>query len=601
MSAAVPITVSLTQLVVDVVLATPVQGDIFFRGATKWNNLPAGTSGQFLKTLGAGQNPVWATVPAATPGGSSGQLQVNDGAGGFGGAAFSAVAGSGNLLTLTAATDADVPLTLAGHSGSQSGNLLVAGVSAIGPTGHVGVNCAPALTSPLTVNTTVTTDIIRLLTNGTVVSFLDYQGNYNSVSGGFISQGSGGNCKVYLGGVLTITGDSVGSNYTGFIDSYNKIVVRPGVFGGGGPYGMAVISQHAGDVPFAIAGAASQAAPLLQLQDNSSNVWGEIGAPNTAANTSFDGLTLINPLPATSGNQRWSPRTHWGAQGFKTTSVAGSQQVDFIAEVQTVQGTTSPSGNFVISSQINGGGYVAALTINPSFLLSHYGTDQNLAIFGPANLANGITCVSVNDAGNANLGMELQAGGAGFRVSTISSAPFQVCVGGSNNASLHVSTAGLAFYGVPPVARQSGDIATGLVALGLFSSATGGGGISIGDAVGSGTANYALFVDGSGNLGQDANFQWNAGAQTLSLMGAAGAATFSASSGNYVVTLANAFNGWAAHFYDGTNSLSICDGTNHISYTDPTPANWSGAPTDVWIAVARLAAAVQGLLGGAIP
>lgn len=45
----------------------------------------------------------------------------------------------------------------------------------------------------------------------------------------------------------------------------------------------------------------------------------------------------------------------------------------------------------------------------------------------------------------------------------------------------------------------------------------GSGGVSIGDAVGSGTANYILFVDGSGNLAQSADFQWDDTAKSLTL------------------------------------------------------------------------------------
>lgn len=43
-------------------LGTEAQGDIIYRGASGWALLPAGTSGQFLKTLGAGANPTWDTV-----------------------------------------------------------------------------------------------------------------------------------------------------------------------------------------------------------------------------------------------------------------------------------------------------------------------------------------------------------------------------------------------------------------------------------------------------------------------------------------------------------------------------------------------------------
>lgn len=39
------------------------QGDILFRSATNWTRLPAGTSGQVLRTNGAGANPSWAAAP----------------------------------------------------------------------------------------------------------------------------------------------------------------------------------------------------------------------------------------------------------------------------------------------------------------------------------------------------------------------------------------------------------------------------------------------------------------------------------------------------------------------------------------------------------
>lgn len=44
---------------------TPEQGDILYRGASGYNLLPHGTSGQYLKTQGDGANPIWADLPAA--------------------------------------------------------------------------------------------------------------------------------------------------------------------------------------------------------------------------------------------------------------------------------------------------------------------------------------------------------------------------------------------------------------------------------------------------------------------------------------------------------------------------------------------------------
>lgn len=45
----------------DVTLSAAAQGDVLYRNATGWVNLGAGTSGQFLQTLGVGSNPQWAT------------------------------------------------------------------------------------------------------------------------------------------------------------------------------------------------------------------------------------------------------------------------------------------------------------------------------------------------------------------------------------------------------------------------------------------------------------------------------------------------------------------------------------------------------------
>ena len=49
---------------------TTTHGDIIFRGASADQRLAAGTSGQYLKTLGSGQNPTWGTV-------TSGVLKVS--------------------------------------------------------------------------------------------------------------------------------------------------------------------------------------------------------------------------------------------------------------------------------------------------------------------------------------------------------------------------------------------------------------------------------------------------------------------------------------------------------------------------------------------
>ena len=59
---------SLTQLVKIPNIAGQAHGDLMYYDGTAWVRLAAGTSGYFLKTLGAGQNPAWAEVVTDTSG-----------------------------------------------------------------------------------------------------------------------------------------------------------------------------------------------------------------------------------------------------------------------------------------------------------------------------------------------------------------------------------------------------------------------------------------------------------------------------------------------------------------------------------------------------
>lgn len=76
------------------------QGNILYRDASSWVTLAPGTSGQFLKTQGAGANPLWDTVAGAgTPGGADTQVQYNDGSS-FGGDAGFTYNETTNIATL---------------------------------------------------------------------------------------------------------------------------------------------------------------------------------------------------------------------------------------------------------------------------------------------------------------------------------------------------------------------------------------------------------------------------------------------------------------------------------------------------------------------
>jgi hypothetical protein len=125
--------------------------------------------------------------------------------------------------------------------------------------------------------------------------------------------------------------------------------------------------------------------------------------PTQAANTSVDGLILADTTVASSGNQQFSPRLRLSGQGWKTTSVAASQEVDFIIENQPVQGTTAPTGNLVISSQVAAGGYQAGLTFSSANTL----TVGNSSVAGSISIVNGssICSLAVGGAGALSLGL----------------------------------------------------------------------------------------------------------------------------------------------------------------------------------------------------
>jgi hypothetical protein len=104
-----------------------------------------------------------------------------------------------------------------------------------------------------------------------------------------------------------------------------------------------------------------------------------------AANTSVDGVTLIDATAATAGNQQYSPSIRFTGQGWKTTATAASQPVDFIVNTQTVQGAANPTGAFVVSRQINGGGYTNLLAVGSDSL----GNSGLIVNYGGISIPNG--------------------------------------------------------------------------------------------------------------------------------------------------------------------------------------------------------------------
>lgn len=117
--------VELNDLPVDVLLTSVAQGDILFRGASKWNNLGIGTTGKVLTSNGAGANPSWETPSTG-------------------------VTAHSGLTGLTSGDDHTQYAYLAGRSGGQtliggtaSANNLLLKPTSHATLGYVGIPYAP--------------------------------------------------------------------------------------------------------------------------------------------------------------------------------------------------------------------------------------------------------------------------------------------------------------------------------------------------------------------------------------------------------------------------------------------------------------------------
>ena len=119
--------------------------------------------------------------------------------------------------------------------------------------------------------------------------------------------------------------------------------------------------------------------------------------------SSTEGIVLSNTATATSSVQQWSPRIHFSGQGYKSNATAASQSVDVIEELETVKGTSAPSGNLVWSSSIAGGGYSPRMTLTSGGNVGIGTTAPQSALAVNGGVAIGTTYAGTNAAGSNNL------------------------------------------------------------------------------------------------------------------------------------------------------------------------------------------------------
>jgi len=246
MAGATPRTIRLQDLTVDVSLSGVAQGDLFFRGSSKWNNLAAGTVGNLLATGGSGANPSWAS-----------RLTY---------------ASSGSILTITDGATTDVPLVVNGVT-SQSGDLAQFKVNGttlakVTASGCVRAASGTASNPSLGFENSNNNGFYQYSNSGT--------GHINSGELWGCGKSSGFEVRSTSQFLFSSTGDPTSSPDTGLKRSSAGVVT---VTNGSTGFGSLLLTAGAtSTTPFVARGIASQSATLIQLQGESSTTAGRAQA-----------------------------------------------------------------------------------------------------------------------------------------------------------------------------------------------------------------------------------------------------------------------------------------------------------------------------------
>ncbi len=251
-------------------------------------------------------------APVTTPGGSSGQVQYNDGIG-LAGAAAVTYATSGDLLMLTSQAATDTPLVVRGAA-SQTGNLQEWRNGSNDP--------LMVVTSSGTVG--IGTDTPATMLDVTGIIYAQGAGNYVRSQNTAIGQGGyslndfsgitslggyrttvNGSLWVYMAGGETtssIVGGNVGIG-TASPSSALEVAgtVTATAFNGSG---ASLTSQAATDTPLVVKGAAGQSGNLLEFRDSADTLLGHVtpeGGLSLAGALGVTGATVLSGTLGVSG------------------------------------------------------------------------------------------------------------------------------------------------------------------------------------------------------------------------------------------------------------------------------------------------------------
>jgi hypothetical protein len=260
--------------------------------------------------------------------------------------------------------------------------------------------------------------------------------------------------------------------------------------------------------------------------------------------TSTDGVRLMNSTAAAAGAQQYSPRTCWEGQGWKTNATAASQSVVFCAETQPVQGTSAPTGNFILKVSINGGAFSTVGTFSsdgqlivPTAIVAGAVTPLATELIQASKAgANGVWLVNVNNSTSTNA----------LQIGVLGDAAGNIITGGIAKATVLNNTYTTGGYG-PLILATSAEGRQYLHA---------GGGVSFFSTTDPGTGVLAVTGKVSGSTWVQTTATTVAALPTCNA-GAKGARSF--------VTDANATTFLSTVAAGGANNVPVvCDGTNWV-------------------------------------